>query len=104
MTDESRDRRRAIIVGVLIVLAVTTQSSRAQSDAEEGDGNSRMRHVLLISVDGMHQIDLQRYLAGHPHSAFARLAQHGVQYTQASTSLPSDSFPGLLAFMTGGSR
>src|SRR5262245_5989750 len=102
MTDGFRNLRRAILAGAFIVLAVTTRPIRAQFDADQDD-DSRIRHVLLISVDGMHQIDLERYLAGHPHSAFAQLMRHGVEYTHASASRPSDSFPGLLAFMTGGS-
>jgi predicted AlkP superfamily pyrophosphatase or phosphodiesterase len=65
----------------------------------------RTDHVLLISVDGMHEADLRRYLADpkHTNSAFARLAKHGVHYLRASSARPSDSFPGLMAFMTGGS-
>ena len=64
----------------------------------------RIEHVLLISVDGMHEIDLERYLAaGHSKGGFARLAAQGVRYTHASSARPSDSFPGLMAFMTGGS-
>ncbi|WP_223279363.1 alkaline phosphatase family protein [Streptomyces sp. SDr-06] len=60
------------------------------------------QHVLLISVDGLHQADLDRYTARHPHSALARLAHGGVQYTHASTTTPSDSFPGMTAQVTGG--
>src|SRR5262249_49644059 len=60
-------------------------------------------HVLLISVDGLHAVDLARYTSGHPQSALAELGRHGVTYTNASTPWPSDSFPGLLALVTGGS-
>jgi hypothetical protein len=70
--------------------------------AAEGAGQ-RLQHVLLLSVDGMHEVDLERYVAAHPGSAFARLVRNGVQYQNAHTARPSDSFPGLLAFMTGGS-
>src|SRR3979409_2693145 len=64
----------------------------------------RVGHVLLISVDGMHAIDLENYLNAHPRSALAELAARGVRYTGASSSKPSDSFPGLLAMVTGGAR
>jgi hypothetical protein len=57
----------------------------------------------LISVDGLHASDLASYVAENPHSALAGLAAHGVTYADASTSRPSDSFPGLLALLTGGS-
>ncbi len=64
---------------------------------------SHVEHVLLISVDGMHQLDLARYVAAHPRSTFAALSRRGVSFVNASASKPSDSFPGLLAMITGGS-
>src|SRR5882757_9588592 len=60
------------------------------------------RHVLLISVDGLHQSDLAYYVAVHPHSALADLVSNGTEYTHAKTTLPSDSFPGMIAQLTGG--
>jgi hypothetical protein len=85
-------------------LAVLT-ALPAAADDNDNNGNNRdgIKHVLLISVDGMHEVDLQRYVASHPASTFAKLLAHGVHFTNAHTSGPSDSFPGLLAFMTGGS-
>jgi hypothetical protein len=75
----------------------------ALGDSAHAAQEAALEHVLLISVDGMHQVDLERFVAGHPGSAFARLLSHGVEYRNAHTARPSDSFPGLLAFMTGGS-
>jgi predicted AlkP superfamily pyrophosphatase or phosphodiesterase len=60
-------------------------------------------HVLLISVDGLHALDVARYIEGHPNSAVAELSSHGVTYSNARTPANSDSFPGLLALVTGGS-
>ena len=60
------------------------------------------KHVLLISVDGMHQSDLDWYVAQHPNSTLAQLAKGGLEYTNAATSNPSDSDPGGTALMTGG--
>ena len=60
------------------------------------------KHVLLISVDGMHQSDLDWYVANHPSSTLARLIHTGSEYTNALTSNPSDSDPGGTALMTGG--
>ncbi|MFI5612116.1 alkaline phosphatase family protein [Amycolatopsis sp. NPDC051903] len=60
------------------------------------------QHVLLVSVDGMHQSDLAWYTTTHPNSALAQLVAHGTQYTHASTPVPSDSFPGMVAQLTGG--
>jgi Type I phosphodiesterase / nucleotide pyrophosphatase len=69
-----------------------------------------VQRVLLLSIDGMHEVDLARFVAHNPGSALAALARHGVQYTNAwvnrldgSATNPSDSFPGLLALTTGGS-
>jgi hypothetical protein len=58
--------------------------------------------VLLLSVDGMHQSDLARYVAEHPHSALAALVNGGSEFTHAQTTKPSDSFPGMTAQLTGG--
>src|SRR6516162_1621258 len=59
-------------------------------------------HVLLISIDGLHAVDLSNYITATPHSTLAALAQNGVRYPNALTTAPSDSFPGLLAPTTGG--
>jgi hypothetical protein len=60
------------------------------------------QHVLLISVDGLHQSDLAWYVRTHPRSALARLVTTGVEFTNAKTPVPSDSFPGMVAQVTGG--
>ena len=61
------------------------------------------KHVLLISVDGLHAIDLTNYLQNNPASNFAKLAAHGIVYPNAFTTAPSDSYPGMLAQVTGAS-
>jgi len=63
----------------------------------------QVKHVLLISVDGLHALDLTNWVADNPDSNIGQLNKHGIRYTNASTSLPSDSFPGLAALVTGGS-
>jgi len=67
-----------------------------------GTTGASNKHVLLISIDGMHQSDLRWYVARHPHSTLAALARSGSEYTRAMTSNPSDSDPGGTALMTGG--
>ncbi|VVE36566.1 type I phosphodiesterase/nucleotide pyrophosphatase [Pandoraea iniqua] len=64
---------------------------------------SPAQRVLLISIDGMHEEDLSRYVAVHPTSALASLARHGVMYRNALTPTPSDSFPGMVALTSGAS-
>ena len=66
------------------------------------DHRARVQHVLLLSVDGMHQSDLDWYVRNHPASPLAALVRHGMQFTNAQTPVPSDSFPGLLGQVTGG--
>lgn len=62
-----------------------------------------VRRVLLISIDGLHALDLAIFVRSHPSSALAQLSSSGITYTEASTSKPSNSFPGLLSLVTGGS-
>jgi hypothetical protein len=71
----------------------------------------RIKRVLLISVDGMHAVDFANCANGigtvnngAPYCpALAALGKNGINYVAASTSKPSDSFPGLTAIVTGGS-
>jgi len=60
------------------------------------------RHVLLVSVDGLHASDLSQWISTHPTSRLAQLSGQGTTYAHASSAVPSDSFPGLLAMLTGG--
>lgn len=75
----------------------------ASDDDQDFDRGREVRHVLLISVDGLHALDLTNYVATHKDSALAELSRHGVTYTNNTSSTPSDSFPGLAALVTGGS-
>jgi len=68
----------------------------------EPTGPGRIEHVLMISVDGLHALDLQNFSRTHPQSVLAQLAKSGITYTGARTVSPADSFPGLLALATGG--
>jgi Type I phosphodiesterase / nucleotide pyrophosphatase len=70
---------------------------------DDGLDKGSIKHVLLISVDGFHALDLTNYIGTHPDSTLAKLSKHGYMYTNASTSTPSDSFPGLASLVTGGS-
>jgi hypothetical protein len=66
-------------------------------------GAGEIRRAILISVDGLHALDVARYVENNPTSALAELSRHGVTYSNARTPANSDSFPGLLALVTGGS-
>jgi hypothetical protein len=73
----------------------------AAADRSHGNPHNSIKHVLLISVDGMHQSDLDWYVATHPGSELAALAGGGQVYANAQTTDPSDSDPGGTGIMTG---
>jgi Type I phosphodiesterase / nucleotide pyrophosphatase len=83
----------------------------AHADGDRGFGSSGIKRVLLISIDGMHALDFINCAAGingvnggAPYCPnLAKLAETGVNYLETSTSKPSDSFPGLMALVSGGS-
>jgi hypothetical protein len=70
-------------------------------NALASEGKSPAKHVLVISVDGLHETDLAYYVRTHPTSAMAALVKGGTDYTGARTTFPSDSFPGMIAQFTG---
>jgi hypothetical protein len=93
-----------------VALFVAAPASRSQSLGHDGDDRD-IRHVLLISIDGMHALDfvnctkgVSSINSGVPYCPnLAALGNHGVNYVGASASKPSDSFPGLTALVSGGS-
>jgi Type I phosphodiesterase / nucleotide pyrophosphatase len=84
-------------------LALALMAPAIAVHAANAGSLTTVQHVLLISVDGLHAVDLSNYVQKHPTSTLAALSAHGVTYTNASASTPSDSFPGLAALVTGGS-
>jgi len=90
-------------VGASALFAVAGQSARAADVATNAAVGRDYQHVLLISVDGMHAIDLTNWIEHHPTSNIAKLASHGIIYPNAFTTAPSDSYPGMLAQVTGAS-
>lgn len=68
----------------------------------DDDARKRVDHVLLVSVDGLHAVDLENCIATNLCPRLAMLTNHATVYPNASTTKPSDSFPGLLAQLTGG--
>jgi len=96
----SRFPWRATGLASAAVLASTAVLAPSAASAHDRDG-APAKHVLLISVDGLHQSDLAWYVAQHPRSALAGLVKGGIDYTNAQTTNPSDSFPGMIAQLTG---
>jgi hypothetical protein len=75
--------------------------SKAQTTRAYGTPISG-RHSLLISVDGLHASDLAQYIRQNPNSNLAQLSGRGTTYAKALTTFPSDSFPGMVGLVSGG--
>jgi hypothetical protein len=92
-------------VSLLLALLPLGAAAEDHNDWEK----SQIRHVLLISIDGMHAVDFKNCvhgIAGANNGApycpnLAALVTTGVNYVGANTSKPSDSFPGLMNIVTG---
>jgi hypothetical protein len=85
------------------LLGLMAAVNSAPAEANDGLSEGKIKHVLLISIDGLHAVDVANYVKSHPGSALAELAGRGVTFSDARTPANSDSFPGLLALVTGGS-
>jgi len=101
--------RKSLAALFLASLAVVSAFAEDKDDKDRDWDRSPVRHVLLISVDGMHAVDFLNCSKGLPTvnngtpycPNIASLASTGVNYTAASTSKPSDSFPGLMSIVSG---
>ncbi len=93
---------RAKVASAAVAVAAIGGTVAISAPSAVAHRREHIQHVLLISVDGMHQSDLNWYIATHPNSELARLASGGAEFTNNHTSVPSDSDPGGTAIMTGG--
>lgn len=82
---------------------LSTVPATAKPDVAKSAVGSNYEHVLLVSVDGLHAVDLANWIRKNPDSNFAKLAGSGIVYPNAFTTAPSDSFPGMIAQVTGAS-
>src|SRR5579862_8679408 len=96
-------RTKILFLFVIATVFLATPVRIHAAPGDDRDDDRKVRHILLISVDGMHALDLTNYVAAHPNSTLAQLSRHGKTYTNTTSSLPSDSFPGLASLVTGGS-
>ena len=87
----------AALSGAAVASAATSQPANGGHGHQKG-----IQHVLLISVDGLHQQDLTWYVQNNPSSLLATLSRRGVEYSNAETPFPSDSSPGMTGQVTGG--
>jgi type I phosphodiesterase/nucleotide pyrophosphatase len=102
--------KKFLAAALSLGLVEATLSAPAQANSDWG-GQTKIKHVLLVSIDGMHAVDylncskgVSGVNDGAPYCPnLAELGETGVNYLDTSTSKPSDSFPGLTAIVTGGS-
>jgi hypothetical protein len=105
--------RAGVAIGALAVAVGTAPKVFAGPQHGHGAGEEldNIRRVLLISIDGMHALDYANCAKGLPDvnggapycPNLAALGLTGINYPDSTTSKPSDSFPGLMAMITGGS-
>jgi hypothetical protein len=108
------------LIAAVVTLASATQAAAADASAGTTTarkavitrmGSSYIKHVLLLSIDGMHAVDFYNCANGIASinngdsycPNLAALGQTGINYVAAASSMPSDSFPGIAALVTGGS-
>ena len=102
-------KQRLLAIALSAGLISTTLPAPARANDDFGKG--QIKRVLLVSIDGMHAVDfinctngIASINNGEPYCPnLLALGKHGINYVSASTSKPSDSFPGLTAIITGGS-
>ena len=93
----------AVLSTALLLTQPVYAGPRPDENGRFRSQDLRHRHVLLISIDGMHAVDFANCVAAGTCPTLKALGKTGVSYTRTTTSRPSDSFPGLMALVTGGS-
>ena len=94
-------KQRLPRAGVVALSALIASAGAAGISAAQPN-SAPARHVLLISVDGLHASDVTTCIAAHLCPNIESLSAAGTSYSNVSTSEPSDSSPGVVALATGG--
>src|SRR5436309_13123851 len=81
-------RRERHLMRLLTPILLLTTFTGSLLHAASGP---KIKHVLVISIDGMYSQDLVKWVAANPGSTLAALSKTGVNYTNAYTTQPSDS-------------
>jgi hypothetical protein len=95
-------KKRIGLIAACAAGLIATSTPYAPASTSGGLGSGKIKHVLLISVDGLHALDYLNCTSGGYCPNLAALGGTGVNYLNTSTAKPSDSFPGLMALVTGG--
>lgn len=86
--------KKALVVSILACLTGTLASAQLLA-------KNQVRHILLISIDGMTELDYQLWVKNNPTSAIGQLASQGMHYSNAYATKPGDSIPATVAIFTG---
>jgi len=100
---------RVLLAGSALALALASSTYGMAAD-KSSVGSGKIKHALLLSVDGMHAVDFYNCAhgivganGGNPYCPnLALLGQTAINYVNAESSKPSDSFPGMAALASGG--
>jgi Type I phosphodiesterase / nucleotide pyrophosphatase len=100
---------RLVLAGAAFAVALRFSAPVMAADSNTV-GSGQIKHVLLLSIDGMHAVDFYNCShgiagvnGGNPYCPnMAALSQSGVNYVNTESSKPSDSFPGMAALASGG--
>ena len=93
----------AAAAGALAIGIPAAASGHDPRDHRRHHHGRGIEHVLLISVDGLHQSDLVWYVQHHPGLGARQAGRQAEPSTRnAQTPIPSDSTPGMTAQLTGG--
>jgi hypothetical protein len=111
--DSPMKTNRLTIAAGMFAVALASSSHAVAADKKVGSGkvgSGKIKHVLLLSIDGMHAVDFYNCAngitgvkGGSPYCPnLTALSQTGINYVNAESSKPSDSFPGMAALASGG--
>ncbi|MEH2175995.1 alkaline phosphatase family protein [Nostoc sp.] len=103
MTRFSNSHLPTVLKTVIFSTVILTGQTFLQFNNSAATAASFYQHVLLLSVDGLHDADINDPLLQPYLPNINNLQANGVTYTNAFTSTPSDSFPGELNYLTGAS-
>ena len=93
---------RLVALTTLTAAALTACGGDSSNSAPVVPPAPAVSHVLLISIDGLHEQDVAHCLSAGTCPTIAALTSTGIHFTNAATPGLSDSFPGLAALLTGG--
>lgn len=100
--------KKLLLAGVAL-LSTLASTGRIAAQAK-AVGSGKIKHVVLLSIDGMHAVDFYNCShgiaganGGEPYCPnMSALSNTGINYVGAVSSKPSDSFPGMAALASGG--